>query len=428
MKRKYVRGIAAAAIITFSLTSFTACAGSPKSSAKDTTAVSENTTSEKETETETETETEPIVSIDEENEQSIKLSRQKFADVLATLGMGYKWPDDTLVDEGDYSSVLNNEFSIFDIDGDGNEELIIAYTYTSNAGMKYEVYGYDVEKGALNSELKIYPAATHYSNGITIANESHNQTYSDVWPYQVYKYNVAEDKYDIIASVYAWDKSYSDKDYDGKPFPTDQDKDKDGIIYYVTENDTETIMDKTDYDAWYKKCVGDDDKIDLIWNTLEPKNYVEYTEEYLEMLKNTYLSNGGDVDNDLGVILQDNNLNIEEFEQAVKTKLNASCVDSGSDEYLTNCTVDGKNVFDIRKVDAGSVIYKEKYSDITMFGVYPGMSQAEAVTKIEEYGFYKNEYDCYVTGEAANNLMISMTIENGNVKDVQCRYYCGFAG
>ena len=137
---------------------------------------------------------------------------------VLTNGMQYhQFPDAR--DLGyDGSDMDQNRFAIFDIDGDGNDELVFMYTTTYNAAMSVMIYDFDSTTGMVREEFFQYPSVTYYDNGIIMAKASHNHGMGgEFWPYTLYGYNPETDIYDQIASVDAWDKSFTQQDSQGRP-------------------------------------------------------------------------------------------------------------------------------------------------------------------------------------------------------------------
>lgn len=145
-----------------------------------------------------------------------------------------------------------NYFAVFDIDGDGREELLIQYTTASMAGMREAVYDYDAETGTMREELSEFPLVTYYENGAVEVGWSHNQglnafSSDEFWPYNLYRYDSAADTYVILGMVDAWDRAVSEKNYAGESFPDEADEDGDGILYSVMGNmDTLEAYDALD--------------------------------------------------------------------------------------------------------------------------------------------------------------------------------------
>lgn len=125
--------------------------------------------------------------------------REAYILTLENLYTNRIWPDGTEVDlMGDMSE---NVFAVYDVDGDGEDELIIKYTSSSMAGMIEAVYGYDSETGVLYQELREFPALTFYDNGFIRADASHNQSDDpEAWPYTMYQYKKDTNTYEEVGS------------------------------------------------------------------------------------------------------------------------------------------------------------------------------------------------------------------------------------
>ncbi len=172
----------------------------------------------------------------------------------------------------------NNCFAIFDIDFDGEEELIIRYTDTIVAGMIEAIYDYDIASGTFTVELSEFPALTFYDNGMVKAELSHNHGRGgEFWPYSVYKYDQETDAYLKAGSADAWDQKLGGTDGNGNPFPKEIDSNGDGIVYYVmggkyTDN---TIVDLEEYNQWWDSMAGDAEEMEIPCQKLK-----EYAQRY----------------------------------------------------------------------------------------------------------------------------------------------------
>lgn len=73
------------------------------------------------------------------------------------------------------------------------------------------------------------------------------------------------DKYQILASVDAWQKEYFEED-----FPIEVDSDQNGIIYYFKDDAGKvTYLDDTDYQAWRNGYLEKAEIMSIVWNDLE---------------------------------------------------------------------------------------------------------------------------------------------------------------
>lgn len=175
-----------------------------------------------------------------------------------------------------------NYFAVFDIDGDGREELLIKYTLASMAGMREAVYDYDGENDRLRAELSEFPLVTYYENGAVEAGWSHNQGLNafsgdEFWPYNAYRYDRDADAYVKIGMVDAWDKTVSEKNYAGDAFPEEVDADGDGILYSLMDTieryyALDTLVDGPALAEWQESCRSNGAEIAVPWRALTQEN------------------------------------------------------------------------------------------------------------------------------------------------------------
>ena len=83
-------------------------------------------------------------------------------------------PDGTDCGYDPNSDPSGNQFAICDVDADGRDELILAYTATYTAGQTLCVLDYDESGDRLRTELTEYPLLTFYDNGTARADWSYN--------------------------------------------------------------------------------------------------------------------------------------------------------------------------------------------------------------------------------------------------------------
>lgn len=187
-----------------------------------------------------------------------------YVEALNGIYVNHVLPDGNPCDDFfGFDDMDENKFAVFDVDFDGDEELLISYTTASMAGMVEYVYDYDAASGELKQELCEFPYVTYYDNGIVWAGMSHNHGMApdlgDFWPYFLHEYNPRLDRYVQLGGVDAWQREYAEKDYAGNPFPADVDADGDGAVYYLWTNDpgeAELFFDGADYKKWCDNKYG----------------------------------------------------------------------------------------------------------------------------------------------------------------------------
>lgn len=86
-------------------------------------------------------------------------------------------------------------------------------------------------------------------------------------------------------------------------------------------------------------------------------------------------------------------------------------------EEYTVGLIDGREVFSFTALDAGNLSYSgEKVGDVTIFGIYPGISVDDAWKKLSAYGFYASPYgeveNCLITGDGFGNISIWFSTED----------------
>lgn len=159
--------------------------------------------------------------------------RSAFAQILRTAHDRQLLPDGTELEGGSIEGIEGNLFALHDVDGDGEEELVLLWQNASMAGQMELVYGYDETADRVRQELREFPGVLFYENGAAEAAWSHNQGWgNDFWPYTLYRWQAGADTYESMGSVDAWDSALV-----SGGFPRDVDADADGVIYFLlTDN------------------------------------------------------------------------------------------------------------------------------------------------------------------------------------------------
>lgn len=351
------------------------------------------------------------------------------------LGVGV-WGKDTL----DAGEMAENCFAVADVDQDGREELLVRWTTTTTAGSLEVVYDYNPVSGELKNEFCAYPLLTYYDNGVIKAGWSHNQVPpAEFWPCTFYQFEPEENSYVEIGSLRAWDDIGEEWD-----FPTERDVDGDGTVYEMVkageeysdyDSDYEGFQfNQADVDEWLGGFMEGAQEIPLVYYPMKHESFADFTPAYLRMLAAEAGKERTDTASDLGLFI----LNEEYFLDAAQTLLSEKygVVMEQPDPAFEEWTVgskDGKELFSFEALNAGHIGYKgERFEDVTIFGIYPGMRVDSAWEKLQAYGFYASSYaeveNCLITGEGFGNISIWFSAEDNVVTDITVGPYCAFAG
>lgn len=177
-----------------------------------------------------------------------------YQEALETLLNEHRFPEDAESRTFFGDTPSGDQFAVFDVDGDGRDELILTYTDTTMAEMGASIYDYDAEQDCLVQELAAFPMLTFYDNGVIQADWSHNQGLAgEFWPYTLYQYDKDADCYNPVGMVDAWDGTMFSEDFEGNPFPEEVDVSHSGYVYYIMEYanyNTDHPVDEAEYQAW----------------------------------------------------------------------------------------------------------------------------------------------------------------------------------
>ncbi len=212
--------------------------------------------------------------------EGIQTDRDSMIDAYVSILEGvygnHSFPDGYDYGFDDYYDISENQFAVYDIDRDGKEELIIQYVTTASAGMIEKIYDFNSSTNTVTEEFSEFPNLTYYDNGVIEAGWSHNQGLAgEFWPYTLYRYDRESDTYVEEEMVDAWDKSLSETNYDGEPFPEDADKDGDGIVYYIMPDgkyELNAPADSEEYNQWHDSYVKGAEKVAVPYRNLSEEN------------------------------------------------------------------------------------------------------------------------------------------------------------
>lgn len=205
-------------------------------------------------------------------------SAKAYRKALEGIYFDHTYPNGDPVDVPEWAQMENNSFTVFDVDGDGERELVFQNSDSTMAGMMTSVYSLDLDTGKLYLELSSFVSAVFYDNGIIWEEASHNHGLSgrdDFWPFTLYQYDLGGDGYLMIGSVDAWDKDTFPADYQGTPFPDEIDQDGDGLLYLVTysgQEVTTATLDGPEYEDWLNAYVNGAARLELPWQAMTLEN------------------------------------------------------------------------------------------------------------------------------------------------------------
>lgn len=182
-----------------------------------------------------------------------------------------KWLCEDMYDIDSDSDSFVADFSVFDLDGDGYDELIFRFNASISA-CKYElVIGYDFTKHELYKEYHGYYGLEFYENGAIEDGLSHGALYTgDFWPYNLYVFNKNTGKYDRAGYVEAlWSEAWPS---DETSFLSNVDKDGNGYVYFIdsyySSDNLKFAVDDDKYQAWLKYYTNGTEKLDIDYHDL----------------------------------------------------------------------------------------------------------------------------------------------------------------
>jgi hypothetical protein len=204
-------------------------------------------------------------------------ARSAFQRALRTVHDDLRWPE--LPDSGNIEvwepgTIEDEQFAVTDVDGDGEEELLVSVSNTYTVGMCEIIYGYDPQTDGVRIESHSYVGVTHYP-GMLKVEASHNQGYAGdvLWPYAIAYYDEAEDSYKDAFYVDAWCKDITDYDsYTETPYPDDIDTGHDGYVYLITENGERRFMNRADYEKWEAGIFTNKEPLTIPWQKITAAN------------------------------------------------------------------------------------------------------------------------------------------------------------
>ena len=370
---------------------------------------------------------------DEDEDIDIDLEYHKsqaYADVLTSFYYN-DWDKVGLYGDDIPQSSINMEYdtyAITDIDGDGEEELIINNTGAEEIyAMASYIYSYNSSLGKAERWDDITtPEPIIFNNSYIATQDMHNNSLGmEIMPYTVMK---CEDQHLIEEGYYvsSWDVSLAEEDYSGNYFPYGIDEDGDGIIY-VVENyytgETE-YYDTVDYNRWVENQFGGFE--DITWSTLDLTNVNALSNNYAQNYQKEISKLNTMFTTDLAYLY----ISGENIVDVTKDKITFIKENSDSLTYLGS--KDGIQSIEYNSEDAGSIRYAgEPMKGVKLLGVRPGDTVEKAVEKLNKYGFYDAVnwgLQGYINGYTTNSYRIDIEIKDGKVSAISITQNNQYAG
>lgn len=363
--------------------------------------------------------------------------RHYYSDILSQLtGVGrlpYIGEEHSLCN----GSMSDNLFAVTDIDGDGREELLVCYLQGGMAGTFEIVYGYDPITGELKQEFCYYPTLIYYDNGIIKAEWPRNPMMAEFCPIDVYQYDSESDSYVIVGTVDTLEKAICERWY-GKPFPDELDTDGDDVLYRINNTQSDEYEDykynQADFEQWFNGYTEGAKEIAIEYQPIEYESFADFTPAYLRMKAEEAGRERTDTADDLGLLILYEDYFLVAAENLLSEKYGVELGQSepGLEEHTIGL-VDGREVFSFAALDMAGIVYSgEKVGDVTIFGIYPGISVDDAWEKLQAYGFYacpyREEENCLITGKGVQNIAIWFSAEDNKVTEISVMPFCAYAG
>ncbi|MBQ7956887.1 MAG: zinc ribbon domain-containing protein [Clostridia bacterium] len=176
-------------------------------------------------------------------------------------------------------SIENDTFAIADVNEDGIDELILSSTSGIVGEWKTIIWSYDTQKESVYEYNVVYPYEVEfYENNIMLSKYGYNRTNGDMYPFEIYEFNKAENKYVVIFLVYNSVKEYCEAM--NEDFPEEYDKDNDGVVYCfskVNENYEVEYADNNEYERRIAEYISDDKRINIEYKKITSGNIENIT-------------------------------------------------------------------------------------------------------------------------------------------------------
>lgn len=208
---------------------------------------------------------------------------QAYYDALMNIRGNHTLPDGRELDYLSEAGIVeDDQFAVYDIDGDSRDEMILLWTTASASDTLMYVYEYNAEADAWTMEICCSPSVTVYDDGMILAEDLYDQGYAvTITPYTVYTYNENTDSYIAAGAVDCWDRAATDG-MDGEVFPEEYDTDDSGVVYMIDYAgyigySGGYCYSQSEYDGFVASLIGDKEELDIDYLNLSDANIDQAT-------------------------------------------------------------------------------------------------------------------------------------------------------
>lgn len=353
---------------------------------------------------------------------------KRYSDALSNLFYANTFPDKKDTDswhekiDGMDPDSIEYRFSIQDIDGDGEDELMI-YAYGGYMAATFDaVYKYDSSADGLNKMLGFGNEGDLYENGSIVSNDHGAQT--------IYYYDKEAQQYYDKGTFYLTEAVDELETYD-----------LNGNGEICIKGDT-TYCDDSEFDEIMEKyaegaVVESFEEMPILTHETIVDVAKTASDRILERYKVIT-----DEENDWGILLlQPYNWNFTEVRASLTKDLVANGMEykmldgefgKMEDPYTYGAEYElydkNEKIIKAEIVDGGGITFYRLIDGVSVFGSKVGDQEEKLLHNMKALGLYKVKEGVYYSGESEYNCAIEYSVdENGKISKIDLRPYCKFA-
>lgn len=353
---------------------------------------------------------------------------KRYSDALSNLFYANTFPDKKDTDswhekiDGMDPDSIEYRFSIQDIDGDGEDELMI-YAYGGYMAATFDaVYKYDSSADGLNKMLGFGNEGDLYENGSIVSNDHGAQT--------IYYYDKEAQQYYDKGTFYLTEAVDELETYD-----------LNGNGEICIKGDT-TYCDDSEFDEIMEKyaegaVVESFEEMPILTHETIVDVAKTASDRILERYKVIT-----DEENDWGILLlQPYNWNFTEVRASLTKDLVANGMEykmldgefgKMEDPYTYGAEYElydkNEKIIKAEIVDGGGITFYRPIDGVSVFGSKVGDQEEKLLHNMKALGLYKVKEGVYYSGESEYNCAIEYSVdENGKISKIDLRPYCKFA-